>query len=418
MTYAECLDWLSSLHKRGMCFGLDRIKTVLSHLGSPQERLSVVHIAGTNGKGSVSAMVQNIATAAGYRTGLFSSPTPLSVLDSVTVDGVSISPADFAALCTEVKKQCEALSIFLSEFEVNTLIALLYFSQKQCTLAVIECGMGGEQDATNVFSRPTVCALTAVSLDHTAFLGDTLAAITKQKCGIVKAGCTIVTDPSQDEDVLATVFEDAAEKGAFVRLPSDNTTLLSQRPDGIDFIYNGVTYATAMTGDFQMKNARLALEIISVLSEKGFYFTEKHRQNGLLAAKLPCRQEYIESVPPVLLDAAHNEQGIAALSETLKILFPNTALVGLFGMLKDKDTAACVAHLAPLFQTVICCTPQNERAMSALELAAQFAAHGVAAQAIDDPVEALCKAKQLVEKTPLIVGGSFYVAFPVREKLK
>lgn len=419
MDFAESLTWLEGLRRKsGILPGTDRIRKVLSICGDPQEKLRVVHVAGTNGKGSVCAFLRAIALEAGYRVGVFSSPEPISVLQTITIDGAAIPSEAFAALCSEVRFVCEQNQIVLSEFEVITVISLLCFYRERCDLTIIECGMGGAEDATNVFSSPLCCVLTAVSLDHTAFLGQTLAEIARNKCGIIKNGSHVVTVQNQEEDVLEEIFSSAAEKGATVHFPSGNATICESNLNGTVFVLNEKRYHISLSGAFQVHNAQAALEIVRVLSEKGFNFTGEDVQNGLDTAAIPCRQEVICRDPLCILDGAHNVQGIKALAETVRFIAEKRPVIGLFGMLRDKDCAACAAILAPLFEQVVCCAPENPRALPADELAQLFEQNGTPAASFSSLKEALCKAKELATNKPLVVGGSFYLSYPVRELIK
>lgn len=418
MDVHQSLIWLAELQERvGILPGTERVRQALALWKHPQDRLRTVHVAGTNGKGSVCAMLQGVAVAAGYRVGVFSTPAPLSVLDTVTVNGTAIPEEAFAALCTEIRSLCEEHAIPLSEFEVNTVLAFLWFERQHCDLAIIECGMGGAEDATNVMVAPLVCVLTAVSLDHTAFLGNSVAEITRQKCGILRSGTPVVTVPEQDEEALEALFACGAERGVTVHLPGGVPAVIRSDLNGTAFRIGEKEYRLAMPGTFQVGNARAVLEVIRLLGEKGFHFTDENIFEGFRKASLPCRQEVVRTDPLRVIDGAHNRQGIAALVDTLQKESGSKPLIGLFGMLRDKDCSACVSLLAPLFREIVCCTPQNPRALPAEELAELFRKQGVSAVAIENPAEALCKAESLAGENPLIVGGSFYVAFPIRKIL-
>ena len=221
MTCAEALQYIEELKPGGMKLGLDRMRRGLELLGHPERRLRVVHVAGTNGKGSTARMVQAIATAAGYATGLVSSPAVIGLRETITVDGEAIPEAAFAGWVDRLRALQSDMGEAggLSEFELTTLLALAWFAERNTDLCVIECGMGGREDATNVFDAPLAAVITPVALDHTAWLGGTAEEIAAHKCGIIKAPCGVVTAPDQDPDALAVIWETAARQGLTVRQP-------------------------------------------------------------------------------------------------------------------------------------------------------------------------------------------------------
>lgn len=417
MDEKETLAWLLQCRRAvGMRPGTEAIRRALALWDNPQNRLRAVHVAGTNGKGSVSTMLRCVLSAAGYRTGQFISPAPDSVCDTVTLDGRPIPPAAFAALATEIRAACEAAGLTLSEFEIHTVLMFLYLSRERCDVAVIECGMGGGQDATNVMAHPLACVFTAISRDHTAFLGNTLSAITRQKAGILRQGCDAVTVPDQPEEVLETLFACAAEAGATLHLPGGEPRIEALTLTQTRFSLHGTGYTLSLPGRHQISNAQAVLETLRVLEKKGFCFSKEAIARGLSAAVLPCRQEVVSQTPLRLLDGAHNPQGVSALADTLRT-HGLTACTLLFGMLRDKETAACVAEIAPCCRQVVCVAPENGRALPAPELAALFEKAGVPASTAGDLPTALRTAETLAGDGPLVIGGSFYVTYPLRRLL-
>lgn len=415
MTFEEAMRYYESLHRGGIRPGLDRMRRAMELAGDLHRHLRVVHVAGTNGKGSTARMIQSMLTAAGWRVGLYSSPAVTGVCDTITVDGTPISPETFATLTSTWKDRQPSMGEVgeLSEFEMVTALALDWFRQERVDVCVLECGMGGREDATNICPPPLAAVLTPIALDHTAFLGDTLEAITAEKCGIIKPPCAVVTSPAQSPEALAVIYGHAAEKGLTVRQPGRGAaTLLSRRAGEVTFSFDGEEYTVPLGGAFQMDNALTALETVDALAAAGFPVDTAAKKQGLATATLPCRQEVVCRTPLRLIDGAHNPHGVAALAEALREMQPLTLL---FGMLRDKDTAACTALLAPLATHVVCCTPPSERALPAAELAAGFRAAGAAdVQAMEDPAEALRLAEKLAGENPLVVGGSFYTAAAVR----
>lgn len=417
MNEQETLAFLRDRHRTvGMRLGTENVRRALALWNNPQDRLRAVHVAGTNGKGSVSTLLRGALSAAGFCTGQFLSPAPTGVYDTITLDGRPIPPAVFAALVSEICTVCEEAGLTLSEFEIQTVLMFLYLTRERCDIAVIECGMGGKDDATNVMAKPLLCVFTAISRDHTAFLGDTPAAIARQKAGILRPGCDAVSVPDQPDEVLTVLFEEAAAVGATLHLPGGLPQEVTLTLTETRFSLAGTDYILSLPGRHQIANAQAALLALQVLAKKGFVVPPAAIHRGFTTASLPCRQEVLSRSPLRLLDGAHNPQGVAALADTLRTqgLTDGTLL---FGMLRDKDTAASVAQIAPCCRQVVCVAPENERALSAAALAAQFEAAGTPAVTAADLPKALCTALTLAGDGPLVIGGSFYVAGPLRRLL-
>lgn len=397
----------------GMKFGTERLAAALTAAGFVG-RTRYVHVAGTNGKGSVCRMTSSILTAAGYRVGQFTSPSVTGLMDDITVGGVAITAADFDRLTARLIAG-EQPDDPLSYFEVETGVALLYFDEVQTDVAVIECGLGGDTDATNVIPAPAVAVITAVSPDHTDLLGDTVASITRHKCGIIKPPAAVITTPSQHSEALETILMTAAECGVTVHVPAIPHHI-QQHHTALSFAVGDQTYTLPVGGRFQADNAMLAIEIARVLSQKGLVVDETAIRRGLAHTTFPCRQEFVCQNPIRLIDGGHNPEGVAALADSLAAwrIGPVTAVIG---MLADKDVHTAVATLAPHVKRVICCTPPNPRALPADRLAALFDEAGVDAQAVDDPVAAWQAAEQIAGDTPLLVAGSFYLCAAIRPHL-
>lgn len=420
MTYEEALAYCAALRAGGIRLGLDRLQYALSLAGDPHRRLRVVHVAGTNGKGSVARMIQCILTAAGYRVGLYSSPAVTDICDTVTLDGVGLSHERFAALIRDWAAIQDTLGAegALTEFELVTAAALTFFAEERVDVCVLECGMGGRLDATNVCPPPLAAVFTPIAQDHAAFLGDTVEAIAHQKSGIIKAPCAVVTSPAQSLDALAVLYETAAAQGLTVHMPSRGAvTVMESRVGETRFALDGTEYVLPLGGEFQVDNALTALETVRILTTHGFAVEKAACCNGLAAATLPCRQEVVCRVPLVVLDGAHNPHGVEQAAEELRRITAvcSARPILLYGMLRDKDTAACAAQLAPLAEQVVCCTPPSERALEAEQLAAQFVAAGArAVHTVSSAKQAWETARALAGDGPLFVGGSFYTAAAVR----
>lgn len=422
MTYSEAMKAIDALKPGGMKMGLARMRRILARLGNPQESLRVVHVAGTNGKGSTARMIQAMASASGVRTGLYTSPAVTGLRDTVTVDGQAIPEETFAALTEELLSHIPAMGDCggLSEFELTTALSLLWFAREKTELCVVECGLGGRDDATNVFASPLAAVFTPISLDHQNWLGTTVEDIARNKCGILKPGCGVVTCPGQDPDALGVLLEEAAGLGLTVRMPNRAAApFLEDGPDSMTFSWEGTPLTLHLTGVFQRDNALTALETLRVLEERGFRFSRDQVVEGLAWVRMPCRQEILRRSPLLMLDAAHNPQGVGALRDTLLDLprEDRTPLTMVMGMLADKDAAACAALLAPLCAHIVCCTPENPRALPAETLAALLRSGCPDVEAVPDISAALDRALQKAGGGPLLVAGSFYVSALLRPRL-
>lgn len=414
MTYAQACTYIDGRVPRGMVMGLERMRTLLQACGDPQERLRAVHVAGTNGKGSTARMIQAVATAAGYRTGLFSSPAVLGRRSSIAIDGQAITEAAYAEGLAALQQAETTAGVEATSFELETALAFWYFAQQGCDLCVVECGLGGRDDATNVLPPPLAAVLTPVALDHMALLGPTVETIASNKCAIVKAPCTAVCSPMQDPAALGVLLETAARQGVRVRVPGIGAAPIREADWGrLRFTYNGLDLTVPLTGAFQRDNALTAIETLYALEEKGYRFPPAAFRDGLAAATMPCRQEVIGRAPLRVLDGAHNPHGVAALTASMRAYSPGARWTLLIGMLRDKQTQACAALLAPLCPQVVCCTPPNARALPAAELAAAFPP-GAAVQALPDPAAALTAAQTLAGGGPLLMAGSFYLGAVLR----
>ncbi len=422
MTYSQATALLEARKAAGMQMGLERMTAAMELLGRPQERLRVVHIAGTNGKGSTGAMIRSILTSAGYRVGGYESPAVTGLRDIITIGGEGIREERFAALTQRLlalEPRFEELGR-LTEFEFTTALAYLYFAEEKTDLCVVECGLGGRDDATNVIGPPLAAVLTPVALDHTALLGDTIQEITAVKCGICKPPCTVISSPGQTAEALGVIMETAAARGLTVRIPNAAAApITEEEPGRLAFVYGGRRYILRLTGSFQRDNALTALEVASCLEEKGFSIPDEAKEAGLAGVVMPCRQEILRRTPLLMLDGAHNPHGLAALAETLRRMPEAGSLTLLVGMLRDKNTAACAALLGPLCRHIVCCTPGGtDRALPGEELAAQMRPYCPETIAAAAPGEALELAWEKAAGGPLLIAGSFYLCRELRPRLQ
>ncbi|MDD2361977.1 MAG: bifunctional folylpolyglutamate synthase/dihydrofolate synthase [Oscillospiraceae bacterium] len=420
MEYTKAVEYIDTLKSGGIKPGLERIKRILRLRGNPERKLKFIHVAGTNGKGSTARMIQSMLTAGGYKTGLYSSPCVTGLRDTITVDGTSISEEDFSDITCLLRSHQSDMGGAgeMSEFELTTALAFIYFEKQNTDICVVECGLGGQDDATNVIPPPLAAVITPVSSDHAALLGMTIAQITANKCGIIKPPCAVITSPAQDGDGLAVIMETAARHGLTVRIPSVGSAPVKSLALGsTEFIYDDMNIYLPLTGLFQRDNALTAIETVSAVEQAGFPVSKQHIIDGLRTAEMPCRQEVIRSSPLIMVDGAHNPHGVAALARTLSLHSLN-GLTLVVGMLADKDVAGCMSLLTPFCRRAVCCTPDNPRALPASDLAQIL--HNVATELVVEIADSAAAALQLAQsdaQAPLLITGSFYLAAPLRRLL-
>ena len=372
MTEQEALHFIHEIDAFGSKPGLERVRALLARMGNPQKRLRFVHVAGTNGKGSTCTMLSAILTAAGYRTGLYISPFVVDFRERIQVDNRMISGEELAA-CTEVvKAHWEALAALgdaPSEFEVVVAAAMEYFTRRRCDIVVLEVGMGGRFDATNIIDVPLCAVITAISMDHMQYLGDTLPKIAFEKCGIIKPGGDTVSYPLQDPEVLAVIMERCAQENNRLYMPNPaGVQLLEQSIDGSRIRCGEMELRILLGGAHQVYNALTVLEAVRVLRGKGLDIGDAAVREGLAATRFAARLEVLCREPLVLLDGAHNRAGARALGEALRLL-GGRRIHAVAGMLRDKEVDASLAEVLPLCASVTAVEPPGPRAMPAGEFA-------------------------------------------------
>lgn len=405
MAYIHKTSWLGSRP------GLSRIRELCALLGNPQERLRVLHVAGTNGKGSTSAMLDSILRAAGYRVALFTSPYLYRFAERMRVDGVPISDGVLCRLIERVRPLADGMQDPPTEFELITAAAFLWFAEEGVDFAVIEVGMGGRLDATNILDAPLLSLITGISLDHTVVLGDTVEQIAKEKAGILRPRVPLVCGevlPSvrqvltEEAERVGTVAEFVDAAAIRDVRPSPHGTLFSYRARQDVFLPFAALY--------QPKNAALVLDACDALRALGVPLSEDAVRQGLAATRWQGRFEYFSHEPDVIFDGSHNPEGIAAARESIRALYGGKILL-LTGVMRDKDYSSMIGTLAPLTERVFAVTPDNPRALSAEELAAAWQASLTPATAYPEVTgamrDALAEARRL--GLPLFILGSLYL---------
>lgn len=410
---------LAEIHAHGRFSGtpcLSRIRALLAALGNPQKKLRFVHIAGTNGKGSTAALTAASLQQAGYLTGLFVSPFVVDFCERIRIDGTYISRKDLCDIAAQVSQVEHSLQLpegeRIGEFEFTTACAMVYFAQQHCDIVVLEVGLGGRFDATNVIDAPEVAVMTHVALDHMAVLGDTVEQIAADKSHIVKPGTTLVNYPEQTDsvnDILQKRCYDVCAQ--YVRAPMPTHVAVGM--DGTTCTIDGQTFQLRMLGRHQADNAATAYTALCALREKGWRISDEQIRQGFAQAVLPARQEIVQRDPLLLIDGAHNLDGVTALCETIDTMLPPGGISLVLGMVSDKQYADCVAMLVRRADTVYTVQPDSPRALSSSVLATLARKLSPYCNVCDcvDVRSALRRAlRYSAENDVIIVCGSLYVA--------
>ena len=415
MTRQEAVDYIEHYGWSTTRLGLDRTRELLQRLGDPHKRLKFVHVAGSNGKGSTCAMLDAILRAAGYRTGLYTSPYIQDFCERIRLDGQNIPGDALARLTERVKAAAEAMDDHPSQFELVTALGMLYFAEQGCDVVVLEVGMGGALDSTNVIDAPEAAVITNIGLEHTEYLGDTLEEIAATKAGIIKSGCHAVCYDGAGE-VTAVVRRVCAERRVPLRcVDFSKLEPLSQSLDGQRFRWHGKEYRLALLGAHQLHNAATVLETVEALRERGWSIGDEAVRRGLETVKWPARLEVMRREPLLLIDGGHNPQCAEALATSLRELLPNKKAVFLLGVLRDKDYPRMMELLMPLAREFVCLTPLSDRALSGRELADYLTAQGAHARACADIASGLRAALDAAGGSGAVVAfGSLYLVGAIR----
>ena len=450
-----CMDWneaIALLHGadwRHAKIGLDRMKALMSALGDPQKKLRFIHIAGTNGKGSTCSMLRSILTEAGFKTGLYISPHLFSFNERISVDGKDISDDDLRKISEKIKAAVTSLNEEPTDFELITAMALCYFYEESCDYVVLEVGMGGRLDATNIIDAPEAAAIMSIGLDHTEVLGDTEELIAYEKAGIIKAGAPLVVlnqkasvlqviadrfnevnkanaDPSNkpgDNELIISPYTDHNETGSSRQVPMtitdpDELAVHSYSLKGEVFSYRSIkNIKLPLLGSYQIDNAMAAIDIILSLKSRGVDIDDETIKRGLLNARWPGRFELLSEDPVFILDGAHNPNGVAALSESIKAFLPDKKVIFVMGVMKDKDHQEMLKLITPFAESFIAELPYDGRGLDPEELKAEissiFEGPVFTALSIKEAVAmAVTRGKEL--NLPIVCFGSLYQAGEVR----
>lgn len=425
MNYNEALQFIHESHKFGMRLGLDNIKKLLELLGNPQNNLNIIHVAGTNGKGSTCSFISSILKESGYKVGLYTSPFLETFTERIRINGENIREEEVGKIVSLIKEKIEIMVSegysYPTEFEIVTAMAFYYYNQEKVDFVALEVGLGGRYDATNVIDKPVVSAITSISLDHTGILGDTLGKIAFEKGGIIKEDCPTIVYPQQEaaSEVIKNICDEKSSK--YIECDFKNIEIKSSNINSQ--IYNCNINGKKLRdleikliGDHQIKNSIVALNVIEYLNDiKITNISEENIRKGLLETKWPGRIEKISENPMFIIDGAHNEEGAKSLANSIDKYFEDKNKVLVIGMLEDKDIESVLDLLVPKFNTVITTTPDNPRAIDANKLKEKIERYNIEVNCKPNIKEAVDYALEISNKDDVIISaGSLYMIGNVR----
>ena len=419
MTAEQAIEYIHSVCWKGSIPGLGRTQTLLSLMGNPHEKLKYIHIAGTNGKGSTAAMSANILRKAGYRVGLYTSPYIYRFNERMQIDGEPISDEELAEITQWVKPFAQSMAESPTEFELVSCIAFEYFFRNKCDIVVLEVGMGGALDSTNVIPCPEVAVITNIGLDHTDVLGSTVEEIARTKAGIFKAGGEAVI--YRGTAGVEAVFEEVCAQ-LQVRLTKADFDGLHLRSHGLE----GQTFDCGerkalqlpLLGDHQLHNAAVVLSIADVLIQKGWNITEQNIREGIATVSWPGRFDIMRKDPLFIIDGGHNAQCIEALVKNIRDYLSGRKIIVLTGVLADKDYAEMYKPVMPFVQEFVCITPPSPRKLDAPLLAQYLTEHGAAATANDTIPDGVAAAMEKAGSDGVVLCfGSLYSIGDIRNAL-
>lgn len=421
MNLDEALKYIHSVSWLGTIPGLERELELLDRIGNPHRGMKYIHVAGTNGKGSTAAMLQNILTHAGYKTGLYTSPYIIRFGERIQVDGVQISDQDVCELTEYIRPHAEAMADHPSEFEIVTAIGFEYFKRQKCDIVVLEVGMGGEWDATNVIEDNEAAVIVNIGLDHTEVLGDTIEKIARTKSGVVKRGCpcVIYRQEKSVEDVFAQVCREM--DAPFFPADFDSLRPIRSGLDGQRFDWGDMKdIRLPLLGEHQLKNAANVLSAVKVLRQRGWSIPESAVREGLATVSWPGRFQLMAEAPLFIIDGGHNPQCLEALENAIRTYLPGRKIVFLNGCMRDKDYGDMFNWLKPYAREFVTVTPANPRALTARELSDYIREHlGAPATPCDTVAQGVRTAVEKAGKDGVVCAcGSLYMLGEVIEEVE
>ena len=418
MTYQEACEAIEKIGRFSVKNSNEHTRRALSYLGRPDRKFPSIHVAGTNGKGSCAAMLSSVLRAAGYRTGLYTSPYLYRFSERMQVNGEEITPDALARCVAAVRDKAEKMDEHPTEFELITATAMLWFVEEKCDVVVLEAGLGGRFDATNIIESPECTIIMNIGLDHTHILGDTLEAIAGEKAGIIKPGVPCVAY-EQADPILEVFRRRCTELGCALTVPRfDALSVEFDSLEGQVFSYRGDQYALSLLGAHQRRNAAVAIETARVLAARGWKIEQDALEHGLYAASWPGRFEVCADDPYFIVDGGHNPQCAEAVRDSLLHYFPETRRVLLLGVLRDKDYVRMAQILDRAADEYVCTAPESSRALPPEELAAVLREFGKPVTVCDSVSDAVFTAKDRAGSDGMVcAAGSVYLAGSVRYQL-
>ena len=415
MTYDEAVEFVDSTKKYGSILGLESIRNLMQELGNVQEQLHIIHVAGTNGKGSVCAFLSAALTEAGYRVGRYNSPAVFERREVFRIGETMISKEEYAAVFERVQTACEVLTKrgcpHSTVFEVETAAAFLWFYEKKCDLVLLETGMGGETDATNLITHPVCSVLTSIGMDHMQYLGNTIEEIAKVKAGIIKKGCPVVALKQGDSvcEVIKNKAEECGSRCILVEVPQ----YMQEAPiwgTTLQDVHYGSVH-TALGGVWQRENLSLALAVLKLLEESGYPITKEAVQSGIAKTIWHGRYEVLQTEPLFIIDGAHNPIAAKRLKQTIEKDFTNREIIYIIGVLADKEHEKMLRLLLPGAKAVFTVTPDSPRALGGEILAKEAQKYADNIWHVPDIGKAVKMAKETAKESDVIlaVGSLSYL---------
>lgn len=415
MTYDEAVEFADSTKKYGSILGLESIRNLMQELGNVQEQLHIIHVAGTNGKGSVCAFLSAALTEAGYQVGRYNSPAVFERREVFRIGETMISKEEYAAVFERVQTACEVLKKrgcpHPTVFEVETAAAFLWFYEKKCDLVLLETGMGGETDATNLITHPVCSVLTSIGMDHMQYLGNTIEEIAKVKAGIIKKGCPVVALKQGDSvcEVIKNKAEECGSRCVLVEVPQ----YMQEAPiwgTTLQDVHYGSVH-TALGGIWQRENLSLALAVLKLLEESGYPITKEAVQSGIAKTIWHGRYEVLQTEPLFIIDGAHNPIAAKRLKETIEKDFTNREIIYIIGVLADKEHEKMLRLLLPGAKAVFTVTPDSPRALDGESLAKEAQKYADNIWYVPDIGKAVKMAKETAKESDVIlaVGSLSYL---------
>ncbi len=412
MTYKETMEYIHRVAWTGSRPGLRRIKDLLSALGDPQDKLTFVHVAGTNGKGSFCSMLDSVLCGAGYHVGLYTSPYIERFNERMAVDGEPISDLELSEITSRVRVLADKMPDPPTEFELITAVAMVYFAEHGCDIVVLEVGMGGRLDATNVIKTPVLSVIVGISLDHTAFLGDTVEAVAAEKAGIIKPGVPVLFGGNDER--AARVIEAVARELGSEYFEVDRNNVKNVRGSFEENLFDFGEYKDirlSLLGTYQPYNAANVISAVELLRARGFDISDVELRTGLASARWKGRFELLSREPIFIIDGSHNPEGIAAAVDSVRAAFGDKKVYLLSGVMRDKDYFSMARELSAIASRAFCLRPDNPRSLDARIYAESFSAVGVSAEGFDTVKAAVFAAYSAAKRdgVPLVALGSLYM---------